>query len=209
MPLASSSAAGPQPGGLIGYSGSASDTLVVLQARNAAFGAIGGVMNAHSGKTIVRDNQISDPAGPLAHKLAGELAQLRSARLADVPVPPGDKAASAQASRTYSHVVVVDTLYWGFMYFATDWLHYNVLYTSRLRLFDTASNENVAVKTCSWESVKAGSGKFTHNELMANNAAQLKAQFAKATEACAVEFRGALGLPPPTLVTHDTSDIIH
>lgn len=209
VPLAASSGAGPKPGALIGYSGSASDIIVALQPGNAAFGAIGGVMGAANGKTIVRDNQISDPAGEMAHDLAGELAQSRSARLADAPVPTGDKAAAAQASRAYSHVLIVDTLYWGFTYFPTDWFHYNVLYTSRLRLLDTASNESAAVKTCSWESDKAGSGRFTHSELMADKAALLKAQFAKAAETCADQFRTALGLPEPAAVRHDTADIIH
>ncbi|MAK82374.1 hypothetical protein [Phenylobacterium sp.] len=209
IPLASSTGAGPKPGDAIGFSGSASEVITTMQPANAAFGAIGGLMALQDGKAIVSENQIADPAGPLARQMAAELAQSRSARLADVAIPAGDKAAVAQAQQAYSHVVFVDTLYWGFVYFATDWAHYNVLYTARLRLFDNAENENVALKTCSWESEKAGRVRYTRSELLANNAQQLKAELAKAADTCADEFRGVLGLPQPTQVTQSSSDIIH
>lgn len=185
---------GPKPGDMLGYSGSAADAIMAGQAVKAGFGVIGALAMAQDGKNIVSQNQITDPAGPMSRELAAEFAQARSARLAEAPIPPGDQAAAKEAQKTLAYVLVIETLNWGFMYFPADWGKYKVDYWARMRLVDSATKDNAAVKLCKWNSMSAGSGKLTRDELLQNNAEGLKAQFAKAAASCRDEFRQALGL---------------
>ena len=85
-------------------------------------------------------------------------------------------------------VVDVSTVYWGYMYQSFDWSHYNVLYSAKLRVIDTTTQTVVAEGSCKWRPAK-GAKLPTGDELLANGAAEVKAQLKQAQEACTAEFK--------------------
>jgi hypothetical protein len=113
-------------------------------------------------------------------------------------IPSPEKVASAAASANF--VVDVETQGWGFAYYPTDWGHYHVLYTARVRLVDAASKTIAAEHFCKWDSDKR-EPKLTTDELLDGGAKGFKAMIAKAATACKDEFRGVLGLAAKSAAT--------
>lgn len=191
---------GPRAAQTIGYTGSASTVITAMSPAKAAFGLVGALAEIETGKRIVRENGIEDPAEGVARSLAGELAAAHSSQLAATPllidrsglrIPSPEAVAGAAGSANF--VVDVETQGWGFAYYPVDWGHYHVLYTARVRLVDAASKTTAAEHFCKWDSDKR-EPKLTSDELLDGKAAGFKSLIAKASAACADEFRAVLGL---------------
>jgi hypothetical protein len=161
-----------------------------MTSSKAQLGMAGAFMMIGVGNGIVRDNHIEDPAVAMAADLAQTLAAARGATVVETPVAakgqnPKEIAAAAGEAK---YVVDVATTYWGYMYQSFDWSHYSVLYMAKLKVIDVSTKAVIAEGQCKWKPAKDAKLP-TAEELLANEAAEVKAQLAQARDACAAEFK--------------------
>ncbi len=155
-------------------------------AGKAAFALLGAAAMIAEGNEIVKSNDIEDPALKITQGLVEKLIASRSMIL----VSNQDKTATSDEISmllsTYpnaNYVLDVKTLGWMFNYYPTDWSHYKVTYSARLRLIDSSTKNVIAETAC--QSVQ-GDDKNppTREQLMDNKAALLKEYLDKAASAC-------------------------
>ena len=161
-----------------------------MTSSKAQLGMAGAFMMIGVGNGIVRDNHIEDPAVIMGADLAQALATARGATVIETPVAvkgnnPKEIAAAAGEAK---YVLDVSTFSWGYLYQSFDWAHYNVLYVAKLRVIDTATKAVIAEGQCKWKPAKDAKLP-TGEELLANEAAEVKAQLGQAREACTAEFK--------------------
>jgi hypothetical protein len=144
-------------------------------AGKAAFGLIGATAMIVKGNSIVRENDIEDPAVYIAEELAGDLANAHSMTV----VPAGGSA---------DVLLDVQTVNWSFLYFPTDWNSYRVIYSAKLRLMDNRSRKMLAEGFCARIPEKSDSAPG-YDELMADQAARLKQELTAGADHCIAEFR--------------------
>lgn len=162
----------------------------------ALFGAVGGAAMAiraiNEGNTLIKVNEVVDPADTIARSLTSALASSASATVgAPVTTARSGKAADiAAASPSARYVVNVQTLGWGTLYYLSDLSRYGVIYQARMQVIDTTTQTVVAEATCIQRPAKEDAATApTYDELVADHAAKLKALLAKASEACTAKFR--------------------
>ena len=155
-------------------------------AGKATLGIIGAVAMVAKGNSIVRENDIADPAGYIAEQLAGDLANAHSMTV----VPAGESA---------DVLLDVQTVNWGFAYFPTDFDNYRVLYGAKLRLMDNRSRKVLAEGFCGRKPEKSDSAPG-YEELLADQAARLKQELTASADHCIAEFRSKV-LKSPALNT--------
>ncbi len=159
---------------------------VAFTAGKAAFAMLGAIAAISEGNTIVKENEIEDPAIAITAALQNQLATVkRTTSVASTNVAKKDDIATVVASNPGSdYILDVKTLGWMFNYYPTDWAHYRVTYNARLRLIDTKTKTVVAESACA--SVQ-GDDKNppTKDQLLDNKAALLKDYLGKAAAACA------------------------
>ena len=166
----------------------------------ATFGLIGAaVMISEGNKTIV-NNKIADPAVAIADALLGAMQSTHGVQLAGAPVriDAEDPARIAELAKGKARYVLdVRTLMWQMMYFPTDWTHYQVIYTAKARLIDV-ENKNVVAEAFCKQAPESNTNAPTFDEMLALNAARLKAANAAYAQACANSLgRDMLGLQAP------------
>lgn len=157
-----------------------------MTAGKAAFAVLGALAMISEGNGIIARNKVADPADAIAAGLVASLAGGYSARAADQPVSVAvdDVAGVATAANGAARFIVdVQTLNWSFGYFPSDWTHYRVIYTAKARLIDAQSKSVVAEGFCK-QIPETNEGAPTYDELLAGQAALLKARLAAAGEAC-------------------------
>ncbi|CAB3859501.1 hypothetical protein LMG26854_03396 [Achromobacter aegrifaciens] len=165
-------------------------------AGKAAFAMLGAGAMVTEGNAIVKENGIEDPAIAISAGLQNKLASLKNttAVQASGVAAKDDVATVVAASQGGDFVLDVKTLTWMFNYYPTDWAHYRVSYTARLRLIDAATKTVVAESACA--GVQGDDeNPPTKDQLLENGAGLLKDYLAKAGEACTeVLARDVLGL---------------
>lgn len=144
-------------------------------AGKATFALIGTLAMIAKGDSIVRENNIEDPAGYIAEQLAGDLVNAHS-----MTVVPAGRGADI--------LLDVQTVNWSFVYFPTDWNSYRVIYGAKLRLLDNRSRKTLAEGFCGREPQKSDSAPG-YDELLANQAARLKQELTAGADHCIAEFR--------------------
>jgi hypothetical protein len=158
---------------------------VAFTAGKAAFAVIGAIAAISEGNSIVKENGIEDPAQLVSDSLIKKLATAKS-----ITAVPGqgvqasdDVAGIVAANPGAQYILDYKSLGWMFNYYPTDWSHYRVSYSGRLRLIDAATKTVVAESAC--RSVQ-GDDKNppTKDQLLENKAELLKAHLAKAGAAC-------------------------
>ncbi|NQE65238.1 hypothetical protein E1H18_1019 [Caulobacter sp. RHG1] len=161
-------------------------------------GLVGALIDMSDGKQIVADNDLPDPAAPMARALAFELADLRGAAVDDRPLnlqrmKAGEIAAEGGPAR---YVVGTVTASRSFMWQSLAWSRYRVYYSAALNVVDTQTREIALAEVCKWNSDKNGGpmpeGAPTRNALLDDRAALLKAIFDKAGRACLAQFSASL-----------------
>jgi hypothetical protein len=165
-------------------------TFVAHTARKIMFGLVGAAAAISSGKDIIRDNDVPDPAVYISQALLTDL--VRDEGLTSVK----DTAATntmdvAQLAKQYSGadlLIDVQTINWSFVYFPTNWSHYRVIYSAKLRLIDTKHAKLIADSFCARVPEETPDAP-TREELLDNHAAGLKKQLAVAADFCVQEFR--------------------
>jgi len=155
-------------------------------AGKAAFAMLGALAMVTEGNEIVKANDIEDPALKITQGLAEKLVASRGM----VVIPNQDKSAAsdevAVLLSTYPnvhYVLDVKTLGWAFVYYPTDWSHYKVNYSARLRLIDSSTKAVAAEAGC--QAIQADDkNPPTKDQLLDNKAALLKEYLDKAASSC-------------------------
>ena len=155
----------------------------------AAFGVAGTMAMLGAGEQIVKENLITEPAGALSRDLARVVADRTSGVVREAPAPatalkPEEIAKGAAGAR---YVVDVTTLGWNYLYQPLKWTSFNANYAARLQVIDATSGKLLLKDTCAWP--KKEQAEFVgQEELLANQASELKRQIMKATLVCRSQF---------------------
>ncbi len=162
-------------------------------AGKAAFGVVGAALVIKAGNDVVRENAVDDPALRIGQELVGALAERRGLKVlqTEPTVSKSDDIGALSSSYADADLILdVKTLNWMFIYFPTDWSHYRVVYSARLRLIDRSRQRVIAEDVCAYKPEYADTKKApTREELVANGAAGLKQELAKAADYCLAAFR--------------------
>ena len=154
-------------------------------AGKAAFALIGALAMIAEGNAIIKDNAVPDPAVAIAEGLAEKLVSARAMKAGPLgKVAQDDKLdALVAANPGADYIVDVKTLNWMFNYYPSNWSHYRVSYSARVRLIDAARKSVVAESAC--QTVQGDDAKPpTKDDLLKANAALLKAYLQKGAAAC-------------------------
>jgi hypothetical protein len=151
------------------------------------FGLIGAALMISEGNKTVANNKIADPAIAIADALLGAMQSSQGMQIVASPVridneDPTRIAELAKGKARY--VLDVRTLMWQMMYFPTDWTHYQVMYTAKARLIDVDARTVVAEAFCK-QLPESNANAPTFDDMLALNAARLKATNAAYAQACA------------------------
>ena len=159
-------------------------------AGKATFALIGAAAMISAGNAIVRDNDIADPAVYIGQTLAADLATDNALTPVDSTYATDTRDVSQLAKQYASANLLLDveTINWSFIYFPTNWTHYRVIYSAKLRLIDTRQAKLIADGFCSRVPEEMPDAP-THDELLRNNAARLKQELKIAADRCVSEFR--------------------
>lgn len=157
----------------------------------AMFGLMGALAMASAGNTIIKKNEVEDPAVVIARDLSRELAGHYGMEV----IEPSDVEVVSMGARTISEtypgadwIVDVETVNWGFGYWELDFESYRVHYSAKLRVVDARQPEKIAEGFCSWK-FEDRENAPSHKELLADNAARLKAELDNARRSCIGQFR--------------------
>ena len=160
-------------------------------AGKASIALIGAFAMISSGNAIVAANNIEDPA----HYIAEELLKTLSTRYKieilndDIPVIEGESPeAIAELYKAADYVMDVRTINWSFGYFPTDWDNYRVIYSTKMRIIKTATNEVIAEGFCA-RIPDQDENSPSYDDLLANEAERLKAELIIAADYCIDHFR--------------------
>jgi hypothetical protein len=157
-------------------------------ATKAMFGAFGALAMVSEGNDIVTTNAIEDPSLDIGEEIAQSLATRY-----DLATDAGPNISATgdvdELARQYADrdlVLFTQTRGWGFMYFPGDWDNYRVNLSMTVRLIDTDRRAVLAAADCVYSPEYADSDQApTHDQLLSNNAAGLKAELKKGADYCA------------------------
>jgi hypothetical protein len=156
----------------------------------AMFGAIGAIAMIHAGTEILHNDQVRDPVTSIEQDLQADLVRDNGMTAVDTTVSTSTTDISKLVSQYQNADLLLDvyTTYWGFLYFPTNWTHYKVLYTARMRLIDTKTAKVLATGFCSRKPESSASEAPTYAELLGEHGALLKKKLAQAAQTCAEQF---------------------
>lgn len=184
----SSGAASALEGKSLTYATHSMPDFAAMTAGKATFGVFGAVAMISAGNSLVAENHVPDPSVGLRERLG---AKLQSAHhMTFLATGHADDTTSKVPELVARHngadyLLDVETIGWGFYYFPTDWSHYRVSYSARMRLIDIHSGRIVAESMCK---ASAGEGKGekapSKDELLANHAALLKSDGGHFVDTC-------------------------
>jgi hypothetical protein len=161
-----------------------------MTAGKAGFGLFGALAMIHSGNAIVHDDGIVDPAVRISGDLKEKLRNTRHMNIMDndeVKASSDNIPALVGSYPDADYLLDVKTVYWSFVYYPTNWSHYRVLYTARMRLINEANGSVAAETMCK---AQPGDDKDppTKDQLLAEHGALLKQLLDKAADSCANLF---------------------
>ena len=142
----------------------------------AAFAMLGAAGAISEGNKIVKENNVEDPANYISTEVTKVLSKrfkISSVKRAKKPTQATDATKLANDYPTGGLIVDVQTINWSFIYFPTDWSHFRVIYSAKMRLVDGKSKKMLAEGFCSRVPEKDESSP-TKDQLLANSAARLK-----------------------------------
>jgi len=160
-------------------------------ATKAMFGAFGAIAMINEGDEIVRANGVQDPSVYIAEGIAQSLAQRYDlATSAEATIASTDDVGELSEQYAQGHLILLTrTRGWGFMYFPTDWDNYRVGLNVTMRLIDRNRRTVLAAADCAYEPEYADSDEApTHDYLMSDHAAGLKAELRKGADHCLKKF---------------------
>ncbi len=161
---------------------------LAMTAGKAAFAVLGTVAMIAEGNSIIKENNVADPAVLISENLMDGLAKKHNMQVVSnnntvTTSNRIDDLAEMYASSEY--ILDIQTMGWSFVYFPTDWNSYRVIYSARLRLIDSASKTVVAEEFCSrMPEYENSNDAPTHKYLVDDNAQGLKTELEVAAEFC-------------------------
>jgi hypothetical protein len=157
----------------------------------AVGGAIAGASTVKAGNELIAKNNIPDPAVVIARELTAFMAtrwSLKPQSGDPLSVKTSDLKELATSAGQADLLLDVQTLNWSTIYLPTQWNHYRVLYSVRLRLIDTKKQQLLAQGFFAWKT--PDEGPFPSNdELYADNGEILRTLLDQATKAATEYFR--------------------
>jgi hypothetical protein len=167
-------------------------TFMAMTAGKAAIGGlIGAAAMAASGNSIVRENEVADPATYIADQLANDLAMRLGAQKRPSSTTVTKAVKPGELATVYGEgdlLLDVQTIGWSFGYFPTDWNNYRVMYSAKLRVIDTRTRKMVAEGFCARVPEKNAEAP-SHDQLLADKAARLKGELRIAADYCIDQFK--------------------
>jgi len=155
-----------------------------------AFGLIGAVAMISAGNELIKENKVEDPAQYIGTKLVDALQTKYKLFLIEDNneiIDSTDVEKIAETYKSANYALDVQTVNWSFTYFPTDWSHYRVIYSAKMKLIDTKMNKIVAEGFCSRVPEKDENAP-TYDDLTQNNAAGLKKELMTAADFCVDYF---------------------
>jgi hypothetical protein len=160
-------------------------------ATKAMFGAFGAMAMISEGDEIVRTNDVQDPSVYITEKIAQALAQRYDlAPSAEADIASTDDVDELSARYAESDLILFTrTRGWGFMYFPTDWDNYRAGLNVAMRLIDRQQRSVLAAADCVYQPEYTDSNQApSHDYLLSNRAAGLKAELKKGADYCLKKF---------------------
>jgi len=155
-------------------------------------GAIGGLLtlglSKSAGSTMVEEYAIGDPVLVVKENFMKSL----SAGFSGKSITNGEKEfptdSLSDLQKAYGDGWLIDfaTFQWSLTYYPTDWTHYRVFYSARVRLIDLGNSKVVWAGTCKYDHEQGE--RPTYDQLTANKGELLKARLKQAAEECSQEL---------------------
>lgn len=165
---------------------------VPVTAGGAMWGALSGAVIAAKADGYKEKHGLEDPAPMVEAALADYLASRRRMALSPRPISfAGADKPDALAGPADALIVDVDTDGWGYRYLGMKFDRFTVDYRATARVIDGASGAVVAQHQCALSSHPKGDGAPSHDELIENDAAGLKAILADLAGQCAEDVKTA------------------
>ena len=201
-PISEADAAGLQ-GKTIALTRHEKPSFGAMTAGKASFGLLGAGAMISAGNTLVRENNIADPAEQIRDTLADELARAYGAKFLPVDATPTKANKPTQLAGLHAdadYVLDVRGVGWMYLYYPTDWAHYNVLFSVQVQLVETKTGR-LASKGFCFRTTKEHPKPPTRDQLHANGAQLLKDVSASLGWSCTDAFaRNMLRIPPELVV---------
>jgi hypothetical protein len=145
----------------------------------AAFALLGTAMMASAGQEVVAKNKVEDPAARMSSALGAVMVQRFGVTVVGEPkvVESADVEQVASQNPDADLALTVETTNWSYLYFPTDWSHYRVSYGVKAVVADLKTKQVLAEGAVRRIGDEAGAP--TEDELLANQAARLKAELQK------------------------------
>lgn len=160
-------------------------------AGKAMFAVVGAVAMEQSGKTIVTENAIDDPATTVARDLlvaAEKRYGVVASPMQPIAVDTTDILQLVRAAKGADLLLDVQSYGQSFMYFPADWSHYWVSTIINVRFIDVPRAKLIAEGHCEVNTRKDRNPP-TRSEMLENKAARLKAILDAQSAHCAAKFR--------------------
>ena len=151
----------------------------------AMFGMIGAFAAISEGDELIATNKVEDPALAIGNELAKRIGKTYRTQITKTDTQ-ADGDGVDDLAKTYGPgnlLLDIRTINWSFVYFPTDWEHYRVIYSAKLRLIDTQTKEVLAEGFCSRVPENSDTAP-TYDELIAQNAARLKKELQISAQHC-------------------------
>ena len=167
----------------------------------AELGMVGAIVSISSGHEIVTANGIEDPATEIAHSVALAYAAAQGGHVADAPLADDQMPANTKpdAIGRYAggarYVVNVSPVDLRIIYFVTDPLRRDVTLMTVAAIIDASTGKVVARAHCFITQSKQCE-RFTHDQLLADQAAALKAVIVRKGQACVDKLETGLKIAP-------------
>jgi hypothetical protein len=168
---------------------SAPDFTAFSAGKAAFIGLLGIPSMIAEGNSIIKANEIADPAIEISQALSKIVASKHAMKAVESSLVAASDDPKALAT-TYTgadYILDVKTSNWAFIYYPTDWSHYKVAYRAQLRLIDAARQTVVAESSCLSEQGDEAK-RPSKEQLLENRARLLKSYLAKAASSCADVF---------------------
>ncbi len=159
-------------------------------AGKAMFAMFGVAAMISAGNEIVRKNSIEDPAHLIGSELISDLSKKYHLKIIDseevVDSSKKDKILGIYHDSDW--ILDIETINWSIGYFPSDWDNYHVIYSAKLRLFDSRSKSLIAEGFCS-RAPDQNESSPTYNQLLENNAEIIKSELNIAARYCINVFK--------------------
>jgi hypothetical protein len=154
-------------------------------AGKAAFAIVGAAAMIAEGNKIVTENKIPDPAIAITATLLEKMQLSRAIKIqTSTNISSKDDIPSLISGYPGAEYLLdVKTFNWMFNYYPSDWSHYKVTYSARMRLINTSSKKVISETMCS--TVQGDDNNPpTKEDLLKDEASLLKDYLKKASSAC-------------------------